>query len=131
MTNPSLPQQIDERLEELYRLHLPLEPESVANYYDSARGYYGPEEAGDERNKFGICIVTVEGHVFEAGDSDLPFALQSISKVFAYALALADRGRARCSSTSGSSRAATPSTRSCSTSATTARTTRWSTRARS
>ena len=95
MTNSGLPPQVDERIEELYQRHLPLEAGSVASYYDSARGYYGPEEAGHERDTFGICIVTIDGRVHQAGDWDVPFALQSISKVFAYALALADRGRAR------------------------------------
>ena len=38
-------------------------------------------------------MATVDGHLFSEGDHDRPFALQSISKVFAYALALADNRR--------------------------------------
>jgi len=33
-------QYIDERLEELYRRHLLVGEDSVANYYESGRGYY-------------------------------------------------------------------------------------------
>jgi glutaminase len=67
--------------------------ESVANYYESGRGYYKPELAAAERERFSICIVRNNGEVHQAGDHDRPFALQSISKVFVYGLALADHGR--------------------------------------
>lgn len=40
----------------------------------------------------GVAICTVDGHLYEAGDADFPFAIQSISKAFTYALALCDRG---------------------------------------
>jgi glutaminase len=42
---------------------------------------------------FGISVATVEGQVYSVGNWDLPFLIQSISKVFAYGLALEDRGR--------------------------------------
>jgi len=86
-------EQIEERLAHLYRRHLPLDEGSVASYYDAERGYYGPESAGDERDRFAICMASTDGRVFSVGDALSPFPLQSISKVFAYALALADRGR--------------------------------------
>ena len=38
-------------------------------------------------------MATTDGEVHTAGDHDHPFALQSLSKVFAYGLALADHGR--------------------------------------
>jgi glutaminase len=89
-------EQIEQRLEDLYRRHLPLDPASVASYYDAARGYYGPEAAtDDEHGRFAISVASTDGRVFDAGDSLVPFPLQSISKVFAYAVALADRGRER------------------------------------
>ncbi len=44
-------------------------------------------------DRLGICLATVDGHVYEAGDSRSPLWLQSISKPFTYGLALADRGR--------------------------------------
>jgi glutaminase A len=42
---------------------------------------------------FGICAVTVDGSVTEAGDSRVDFFIQSVSKLFAYGLALEDHGR--------------------------------------
>jgi glutaminase len=86
-------QQVNERLEELYGRHLLVGEDSVANYYESGRGYYEPELAAEERDLFSICFVRNNGEVYQAGDHDRPFALQSISKVFVYGLALADHGR--------------------------------------
>ncbi len=88
-------EQVSERLADLYRRHLPLDEGRVVSYYDAARGYYGAESAGDEQDRFAICVADNDGRVFAVGDSLLPFALQSISKVFVYGLALADRGRKR------------------------------------
>src|SRR5215212_500594 len=82
--------QISARLNELYERHRTQDETRLASYYASGRGYLSPEEAGDEADRFGICLATVDGEVYTAGDHDVPFALQSISKVFAYALALAD-----------------------------------------
>ncbi|NHU46109.1 MULTISPECIES: glutaminase A [Rhodococcus] len=53
---------------------------------------YIPELAAVAPDSFGICIATVDGFVYEVGDTRLPFTIQSISKPFTYALALADRG---------------------------------------
>ncbi|BCW72806.1 glutaminase [Arthrobacter sp. NicSoilB8] len=39
-------------------------------------------------DRFGIAVATTSGEVFSAGDGDLPFSIQSISKVFALAMAL-------------------------------------------
>jgi len=88
-------EQVDQRLEELYRRHLHLDEQSVVSYYDAARGYYGAELAGEERDRFAICLATTDGELYHAGDHAAPFALQSLSKVFVYGLALADRGRDR------------------------------------
>jgi hypothetical protein len=53
-------QHVDERLEELYRRHLLVGEDSVANYYESGRGYYKPELAAEERERFSIssCVPT-------------------------------------------------------------------------
>lgn len=40
----------------------------------------------------GVAICTVDGHVYDAGDADFPFPIQSIAKAFTYGLALSDRG---------------------------------------
>ncbi len=53
---------------------------------------YIPELAAANPDRFGICIATVDGAVYAAGDADVEFTIQSMSKPFAYALALADRG---------------------------------------
>ena len=42
---------------------------------------------------FAICIATVDGQVYCVGDWEQSFLIQSISKVFAYGLALEDKGR--------------------------------------
>jgi len=38
--------------------------------------------------KFGIAVATTSGQVFRSGDADVPFSIQSISKVFTLAMAL-------------------------------------------
>lgn len=85
--------QIRERLEELYGRHIAVDDERLDHYYESRRGDYAPDAAGEERDRFAICLATVDGEVYETGDHDLRFSLHSISKVFAYALALADNAR--------------------------------------
>ncbi|MET3175283.1 UNVERIFIED_ORG: glutaminase [Arthrobacter sp. UYCu721] len=39
-------------------------------------------------NRFGIAVATASGEVFSSGDADVPFSIQSISKVFTLAMAL-------------------------------------------
>ncbi len=53
---------------------------------------YIPELAAVTPDGFGIALTTTDGYVYEVGDTRLPFTIQSISKPFTYALALADRG---------------------------------------
>ena len=53
---------------------------------------YIPELAAVDPDSFAICLSTCDGTVYEVGDSRKRFAIQSISKPFSYALALADRG---------------------------------------
>src|SRR5215211_7690412 len=93
MPIPANGQHVAERLEELYRRHLLVGEDNVASYYESGRGYYKPDLAAAERDRFSVCIVRTDGEVLQVGDHDRPFALQSISKVFVYGLALADHGR--------------------------------------
>jgi glutaminase len=54
---------------------------------------YIPELALAQPEWFGICIVTAEGRIFEVGNCDRLFTIQSISKAFIYGLALEDWGR--------------------------------------
>jgi glutaminase len=85
--------QIIERLEELHARHLPLEEGAVDRFYESGRGYYPASEAGGESERFAISLATVDGEVYSVGDHAVPFPLHSISKVFSYALVLADHRR--------------------------------------
>lgn len=55
---------------------------------------YIPELGKADPSWFGIAVATIDGAVHEAGDSRLPFTIQSISKPFVYGLALEDQGRA-------------------------------------
>lgn len=55
---------------------------------------YIPELAAVQPDSFGICLATADGQVYGSGDVHTPFTIQSISKPFTYALALADRGPA-------------------------------------
>jgi glutaminase len=52
------------------------------------------EESGlpADPDDFGICIVTADGQVFEAGDCDRPFTIQSISKPFTFGMAIEEYG---------------------------------------
>ena len=85
-------QRIDERLNELYQRHVPVDDVDIDRFYESGRGYYQPDPSGAERQTFGICLADLDGDAYGVGDHDAPFPIHSISKVFAYALALADHG---------------------------------------
>jgi len=53
---------------------------------------YIPQLATADPGVFGLALAGVSGSVYEAGESTAPFTIQSISKPFVYALALADVG---------------------------------------
>ncbi|WP_298962398.1 glutaminase [uncultured Roseibium sp.] len=53
---------------------------------------YIPELADIDPEQFGMCVALASGDVFCAGDADTPFSIQSVSKVFALALALGHVG---------------------------------------
>lgn len=53
---------------------------------------YIPELAAVQPDSFGLCLATADGRVYGTGDVNTEFTIQSISKPFTYALALADRG---------------------------------------
>jgi glutaminase len=72
-------------LQDLHRQHQSLRVGKVADYI--------PELAKINPNWFSICIATVDGQVYEVGDAEQLFTIQSISKVFVHGLALEDHGR--------------------------------------
>ncbi|WP_210571844.1 glutaminase [Streptomyces sp. GESEQ-4] len=53
---------------------------------------YIPELAAADPERLGAAFAMIDGEVYGAGDIDIEFTIQSISKPFIYALALADRG---------------------------------------
>jgi glutaminase len=53
---------------------------------------YIPELARVDAKAFGLVVVDAEGNVAAGGDSDTPFSIQSISKVFTLTLALGKVG---------------------------------------
>src|SRR5262252_2738467 len=50
--------------------------------------HYIPELSKANPDHFGISLATLDGHVYEVGDTRVPFTIQSISKAFVFALAL-------------------------------------------
>ncbi len=82
MTSP-----IQDYLARLHRELATLDAGEVARYI--------PELAKADPAHFGIAIATVDGRVYEVGDTRQPFTIQSISKPLVYGVALEDRGMAR------------------------------------
>lgn len=81
----SLPGPILAYLNRLHDEYLALDTGAVANYI--------PELGNADSSWFGICLVTADGHVYEVGESERAFTIQSISKPFVLGMALEDRGR--------------------------------------
>jgi glutaminase len=68
-----------------------LHAKSVGNHAGQVATYI-PELGKANPDHFGICLITTDGRVFEAGDCDAPFTIQSISKPFAFGLAVEEMG---------------------------------------
>jgi glutaminase len=49
---------------------------------------YIPELKKADPGHFGVSLATIDGHVYDIGDGNVPFTIQSISKPFVFALAL-------------------------------------------
>lgn len=82
MTSP-----IQDYLDRLHRELSSVDDGQVANYI--------PELAKADPDSFGIAIATVDGRVYQVGDTDRRFTIQSISKPLVYGVALEDRGMDR------------------------------------
>lgn len=81
-SNPILPNDADSTLMTIYNKYKAVKKGQNASYI--------PELAKTDSRLFAISIATVDGHVISIGDDRIPFSLQSISKIFAYALAIED-----------------------------------------
>lgn len=66
--------------------------EELLDMHDGAVADYIPELTRADPSWLGIAMVTVDGHVYQVGDSRQSFTIQSISKAITYGLALEDRG---------------------------------------
>ena len=62
---------------------------------------YIPELSKANPAHFGVSLATIDGHVYEAGDSSVEFTIQSISKAFVFALALETLGAEHVEATIG------------------------------
>src|SRR5579862_2904203 len=76
---------IQEIIDSLFDKYKDLEDGEVATYI--------PELAKADPNDFGICLATVDGQVFTAGDWEKEFTIQSMCKPFAFQMALERHGR--------------------------------------
>lgn len=76
----------------------PIERELVTLHERLKHDYRGETSASiptlehADHRLFGLAVCTPDGYVSAAGDADVEFSVQSISKAFTYALALSDRG---------------------------------------
>lgn len=63
------------------------------SHFDSgALADYIPELAAADPDRVAVALCTVNGTVYASGDADHRFSIQSMSKPFAYALAIEDHG---------------------------------------
>ena len=69
--------------------------EKFGNVNEGEVATYIPELGKVDPAGFAICIATVDGQVFSAGDWSQEFTIQSVSKPFAYQIALEELGRER------------------------------------
>ena len=82
--NPLELSPVQRYLERLHTELLSITDGDVANYI--------PELTHADPAWLGLALVTVDGHVYQAGDSRQAFTIQSISKAITYGKALEDRG---------------------------------------
>jgi glutaminase len=75
---------VTEAIDDIYRRHLAMRGGALPTYI--------PELSKVEPDSFAISLAMTDGHVYAAGDDDVEFTIQSISKAFVYGLALRDNG---------------------------------------
>src|SRR5262245_45576031 len=59
---------------------------------DGELATYIPELGRANPDHFGVCIATADGRIFEVGDCDQNFTIQSISKPFTFGMAIEELG---------------------------------------
>jgi glutaminase len=80
-------QEIQALVDELRARYARMDEGEVANYI--------PELSKANPDEFGVSLVTAGGRVFESGDCDRLFTIQSISKPFVFGMALEECGHDR------------------------------------
>ncbi len=85
----SLPgwERVDELVRDAHRLYAPEQRGLVADYI--------PVLAEVDPDLFGLALIESNGGLHDAGDALHPFSIQSISKMFVYALAIQHHGHRR------------------------------------
>ncbi len=81
---PWMESQIQKVIEDTYKKYKDVDDGTVATYI--------PELGKANPKHFGICLATVEGQIFTTGDWDQEFTIQSMSKPFAFQMALERHG---------------------------------------
>ncbi|KIW84920.1 glutaminase A [Fonsecaea pedrosoi CBS 271.37] len=66
--------------------------EKVRPNDDGAPAQYIKTLANADTSKLAVALVMVDGNVYSAGDDQVEFSIQSISKAFVYAIAIEDAG---------------------------------------
>jgi len=77
----------DAALSPLHRFLIQCHAEFCKDHSGAVADYI-PELKKANPVHFGVSLATIDGHVYEVGDSAVPFTIQSISKAFVFALAL-------------------------------------------
>jgi len=84
MTTPAATHEVQSLIDDLHVTYASLDEGEVATYI--------PELAKANPDTFGVSLVTAEGRIFEAGDCDHQFTIQSVSKPFTFGIALEELG---------------------------------------
>jgi glutaminase len=82
---PPTPSIVESLIAEAYEQYRAVDEGTIATYI--------PELGKANPAHFGICVTSVDGDYFEAGECRVEFTIQSISKPFVYAMALTQHGR--------------------------------------
>ena len=83
-TTPWMGSHIQQIIDMIYEKYKDVDDGQVATYI--------PELGKANPKDFGICLVTVEGQVFAAGNCEQEFTIQSMCKPFAFQMALEKHG---------------------------------------
>ena len=86
-----------------YERYRHLEEGAVADYI--------PALAAASPSAFGVCVAGVHGRLFSVGDADQEFAIESVSKLFVFALVCHTLGHEEAQRKLASTALACPSTR--------------------